>query len=93
MIIGKIVVKAQYIPTLELVKTNICFEDWEASIYYCWNFKNTDGELLAGKCLPISKRTINTDAFEFVIQHAKYSIEHCRVNRQKIFEVQEIEKL
>lgn len=92
MVIGKIGVKARYIPTDQIVKTTIIFQDRGDSLYYCWTFRDSSGKLIASKCLLISKRIIDTDSFDFAINHSKYSICNYRINRQKVFEILEISK-
>ena len=91
--VGKISVKARHLPSSQIVETTILFEERDDSIYYCWTFNDSFGKLIASKCLPISYGIINTDKFDFAINHSKYSIDHYRIDRQKIFEVTEIQKL
>jgi hypothetical protein len=92
-LIGKISVKARHLPSSQIVETTISFEDRDDSIYYCWTFNDSFGKLIAGKCLPISNRIIDTDKFDFAINHSRYSIDHYKIDRQKIFEVTEIQRL
>lgn len=92
-LIGKISVRARHLHSSQIVETIILFEDRGDSIYYCWAFNDLSGRLIAGKCLPISNKIIDTDKFDFAINHSKYSIDHYRIDRQIIFEVTEIRKL
>ena len=92
-IIGKIRIKARHIPTSEIVETTIFFEDWEDKIFYCWSFHNGSAAPIGGKCSPIKKSIIDTDAFEYAINHSKYNIENYKDEGQKIFRVEEIQKL
>lgn len=92
-LVEKISVKAWHLPSSQIVETTISFEDRGDSIYYCWTFNDSFGKLIAGKCLPISNRIIDTDKFNFAINHSKYSIDHYRIDRQRVFEVTEIQKL
>lgn len=91
-LVGKITVTARYLPNNEIVSTTVIFEDREDSVYYCWRFTDSFDKPIAGKCLPISKRIIDIDKFDFSINHLKFSIDNCRVDRRKIFEIIEISK-
>jgi hypothetical protein len=91
-LVGKILVTARHIPSTQVINTTILFEDRGDSIYYCWTFKDLSGTLIVNKCLPISKRIIDIDEFDYAINHAKFSIDNYRISRQKIFEVLEIQK-
>ena len=92
-LVGEILVTARHIPSSQIIKTAILFEDREDSIYYCWTFKDLSDSLIASKCLPISKRIIDIDEFDYAINHSKFSIDNYRINRQKVFKVLEIQKL
>ena len=89
----KVFVKAMHIPSSELVETTIIFRERPDSLYYCWQFCNSFGGTLGGKCLPISNKIITRDLFDFAINHAKYSIENFRIERQKVFQVIEVRKI
>ena len=91
-LVGKILVTARHIPSTQVVEATILFEDRGKSIYYCWAFKDSSDSLIASKCLPISKKIIDIDEFDYAINHSKFSIVNYRINRQKIFEVLEIQK-
>ena len=92
-LIGKILVRARHLPSSKTVESTISFEDRADSIYYCWSFNDSFGKAIAGKCLPISNRIIDSDKFDFAINHSKYSIDHYRIGRQKIFEIIEIKRV
>ncbi len=92
-LVGKILVTARHIPSGEFVKTTIDFEDRVDSVYYCWTFNDSMGKSIAGKCVPISNKVIDTDRLDFAINHAKDGIDHYKADRQKLFEVIEIKKL
>lgn len=92
-LIGKISITAKYIPTLQMVKTIVLFEDRVDSIYYCWTFLDSHGSLIANKCLSISKKNIDIDQIDHAITHCKFSIDNYQLDRHKLFEVINIEKL
>ncbi len=89
----KILVKSRYLPSSEIVEAPILFQDHPDMIYYCWQYKDSKGNIIGAKCLPIYKGTIEGDTFEFLVSHAKYSIEHFRIDRERVFEVIEIRKI
>jgi hypothetical protein len=92
-LLGQISVKARHIDSSSIVEAIVSFEDRDDSVYYCWSFHDSSGSMIAAKCLPISHKIINGEKFDFAIEHARFSIEHFRIDRQKIFEVITIEKL
>jgi hypothetical protein len=91
-LIGKILVTARHIASNQVVATTILFKDRGDSIYYCWDFRDVSGTPIASKCLPISKKIIDTDEFDFAINHSKSSIDNYKISRQNIFEVLDIKK-
>jgi hypothetical protein len=66
----------------------INFDDRKDCIYYSYQFKDNNGNLLGGKSRPIPKRIIDTEnELEFAIKHATHSIDNFRVGRKRIFKV------
>ena len=86
--------KVRLIDSDSIVETVISYQNRDQDIYYCWNITDANGNFIAGKCLPISKRLIPTnDVLSFVINNSKSSINNYKVGRRKLFEVIETHKL
>ena len=94
MTLGKAFFTVLYCETLDELTTEVLFEDRQSEIYYCWTVHNKSGQLLGGKCLPISKRIIPTDKnqIDFAIEHATFSINNFKINRKLIFKVLKVDK-
>jgi hypothetical protein len=90
--VGTVLVTARHLPSGEILRTKITFEDRVDILYYCWEFRDLSGSRIAAKCQPVSKRAIAINEFEFVIAHVKSSIDNYKISRKKIFQVLEIQK-
>lgn len=89
-IIGQIELRVRHLPSAPICKASITFEGREDSIYYCWEIIDKAGTPLAGKCLLISRRTIDINELDFAINHAVTGINNYRINRQRVFQVENI---
>lgn len=66
----------------------INFEDRQDCIYYSYQFKDKNNNLIGGKSQAISKRIIETDnQLDFSVKYATHSIDNFRVSKKRIFKV------
>jgi hypothetical protein len=73
--------------TKSILSTVVNFEDRKDCIYYTYQFRDENNNMLGGKSQSISKRIIDTDELKFSIKYATHSIDNFRVNRKRIFKV------
>ena len=90
VIIGKAIIKAEFIPTSEIMESIFDFEQREHGIFYFYTFRNSNNDLIAGRSHLVSNKLLNEEnKLQKAFEHALYNINNFLANRKRIFKVVE----